>query len=205
MKNSKAMVLVLAALALSASTALAQQGGDGSAPGDGASTQWFNFSNNKEHLSIGLHGGSQAFSTEYADFGMGMSLQAYGVYVDFLAYGPAHRHDNHVNNTQWQDSASTSVNLGYQIPVLPWLRVMPLVGYMQTNYGLTDASTVNVSSDEYSATIYHDYNVQHRDHYFNFGVGLFVKPIRYIDVYAVASRYAIYGGISINLDAFFDE
>ena len=168
--------------------------------GMSAQAQWFDFADNNNRISLGLHGGSVAFSTEYAKFGMGPSIQAMGVYVDFLYYRPAHRFDNHVSNTMWPDSSATSVNIGYQIPVLHWLRVMPLVGYMQTNYGLTDASTMNVETAEYTSSVYHDYNVQHRDHYFNYGVGLFVKPSKHINIYAIASRYAMYGGVSVNLE-----
>jgi hypothetical protein len=96
------------------------------------------------------------------------------------------------------------INAGYQIPVLKWLRIMPMVGYCQTNAGLTDATTVNVDVNENTTSIFHDYDVTSgtRKHHFNFGAGLFIKPIRWIEIYAIGSRYAIYGGISINLDSF---
>ena len=170
-----------------------------------AKAQWFDFSNNDERLTLGFHLGANAVGTEYSNFGFGASLSVMGVYMDFMRVIPAHKYDNHVEYTVYDDSASLTINLGYQIPVLSWLRIMPLVGYCQTNYGKTDASSINFSnSDDYNPTLYHDYDVTpgSRKHYFNYGVGLFVTPVQFMDIYAIVSSKAIYGGISVNLAAF---
>lgn len=173
-----------------------------------AQAQWFDFSNNNRRLGIGFQLGPSAVGTQYSDFSLGASMNLLGVHIDFLSIRPEHQYDNHVTDTYYADSASYTINLGYQIPVLPWLRLMPIVGYCQTNHGRTDASTVNIeNTDEYSSQMYHDYNVHpgSRRHYFNYGIGLSVQPIKWVDIYAVASRRAIYGGISLNLGAFADE
>lgn len=177
------------------------------AAGMGAHAQWFDFSTNKNHLDIGFTLGEVAPFTEYSDFGAGVSLSAYGVYIDFVSAGPEHKYDNHVTNTLYNDSSAFVIDAGYQIPVLPWLRVMPLVGYGQTNYGITDASTVNVETNENTSSVYHDYTVTagSRKHYFNFGAGLVVQPLRWLNIYGVYTRKAIYGGLSINLGAFAND
>ena len=169
--------------------------------------QWFDFSNNNNRLGIGLQVGQSATGTEYAKLGFGISLSAMGGYIDFLRVTPEHQYDNHVTNTMYDDSSSININLGYQIPVLPWLRVMPLVGYCQTNYGKTDATTVNIETNENTSQMYHDYDVTpgSRKHYYNLGLGLFVQPIKWIDLYAIGSLRGIYGGVSFNLGAFADE
>lgn len=166
-----------------------------------ASAQWFDFSNNKDRYEVGFNIGMAGLNTTYQDFGAGASISAWGVYIDCLSAGPEHRYDNHVNGNLWEDSTAVVVNAGYQIPVLPWLRVMPMVGYCQTTYGLTDASTVNVETNENSSSIYHDYVVLAgtRKHYFNFGAGIIVSPFKWCSIYGVYSRNAIYGGISVNL------
>lgn len=171
-----------------------------------ANAQWFDFSNNNNRYGAGGHLGLAGWNSEYSAFGFGVSLAAWGVYADFLKAGPEHKFDNHVNNTLYNDSVAFHINAGYQIPVLPWLRIMPLVGYLQTNAGITDASTVNIDVDENSAEMYHDYDVTPgtRRHHFNFGVGLFVQPIRWVEIYAIGSRYAIYGGISFNFGSLVD-
>jgi hypothetical protein len=169
-----------------------------------SNAQWFDFSNNYDRYGVGFHLGMAGLNSEYHDLGTGVSINVMGFYLDFLQGGPAHKHDIHVTNTLYNDSVAFHINAGYQIPVLKWLRIMPMVGYCQTNAGLTDATTVNVDVNENTTSIFHDYDVTSgtRKHHFNFGAGLFIKPIRWIEIYAIGSRYAIYGGISINLDSF---
>ena len=175
----------------------------------GAHAQWLDFSQNSNRYGIGFHLGQVGLGCRYDDFGAGASINAWGVYVDFAKAGPEHKYDRHVTNTLYNDSVAWTLSLGYQIPILPWLRLMPVVGYCQTNAGLTDATTVNVDVDTEtsSASIYHDYDVTpgSRKHYFNIGAGIAVRPIKWIDIYAVGTMHAIYGGISLNLNAFARE
>ena len=169
-----------------------------------ANAQWFDFKNNCDRYVIGFNMGQVGTGTNYHDFGVGASIDIWGVYVDFINAGPEHKFDNHVGDYYWNDSVSWAVNAGYQIPVLPWLRVMPLVGYSQTNNGRTYANTLNVETNENSSSLYHDYNVNagSRQHSFNFGGGIVVTPLKWFNVYAIYTRRAIYGGISINLQTF---
>ena len=146
-----------------------------------ANAQFLDFSSNDNRLGFGIQIGQSATGTEYAKLGFGISLSAMGGYIDFLRVVPDHQYDNHVTNTIYDDSSSFNINIGYQIPIFPWLRLMPLVGYCQTNYDVTPGS---------------------RKHYYNLGLGLFVQPIRWIDLYAIGSMRGIYGGISFNLGAF---
>jgi len=171
----------------------------------GANAQWLDFSTNNERYGAGFHVGMAGWNCEYSDLGFGVSLNLLGMYFDYMKAGPEHRYDNHVTNTLYDDSVAWHLNVGYQIPILPWLRVMPLIGYCQTNAGITDATTVNIEVDDNNnARMFHDYDVTPgtRRHYFNFGGGLFIQPIRWAEIYAVGSRHAIYGGISLNLSAF---
>ena len=166
----------------------------------GANAQWFDFASNKERYSLGFNLGMAGIGCNYKDFSFGAGLSAYGVYLDFIAASPEHKYDNHVTPNYYNDTSVTSISLGYQIPVLPWLRIMPLVGHIHTSAGVTDASTVNIEvNGEYSATMYHDFDVHRRYHYFNYGCGLVVDPIQWASLSAVYTRHAIYGGISVNL------
>lgn len=171
-----------------------------------AKAQWFNLESNRDYYHLGVNLGSAGFGTEYAGFGFGASLSIWGVYIDCLVNPPASATDNHVRNELWFDHEAFVINAGYQIPVLPWLRVAPLIGYSQTNYGYVDASTVNVNVNSETSTghISHDYIVDEssRNHEVNFGAGIFVRPIEEINIYAVATRRAIYGGVSLNLNSF---
>lgn len=173
--------------------------------GNSANAQLFDLASNKDRLTVGFQLGSAGVNTDYGGFAWGVSASLVGVYFDFLIASPQHQNDKHVNNILWQDDEAFTINLGYQIPVLPWLRIAPIIGYSQTNYGITDMSTVNIERGEYSSSIYHDYYIQKRFHEFNYGAGLFLQPFRYIELYGVYTARSIYGGISLNLTALADK
>lgn len=180
------------------------------------SAQWFDFSNNSDRYSIGLNLGQAGVSPQFHDFGFGVSLSAWGGYIDFITAGPMYTHDNHVasmndpaNKRFIPDSTSTVVNFGYQIPVLPWLRIMPLVGFNVNTWGYTDMATQNAetsgTSESVTVTLSHDYDSEGSRTYFNFGGGLVITPVKWVNIYGVYTTKAVYGGISINLDAFVSD
>lgn len=181
-----------------------------------ANAQWFDFSNNVHRYEIGFNLGMVGTPAEFHDFGFGASLSAWGVYLDFITAGPMYRNDNRnasMNDPDevrfLPDSTTTTVNLGYQIPVLPWLRIMPLVGVNFNSSGYTDMATLNAqtsgSSDNVSVDLYHDYNREYSWSYFNFGGGLVITPIKWVSIYGVYTTRSIYGGITINLGTLIND
>ena len=170
-----------------------------------AHAQLFDFSSNKNRYEIGLNLGQMAFNTQYARFGMGMNTLAWGVYLDFNMTAAQHKFDRKFSDTQWDDDEFFNINLGYQIPIFSRIRIMPLLGYAQTNEGITDASTFNINPGEElsSTSIYHTYTVTpgSRVHYFNFGGGISIQPLKWFSINFAYTRYAIYGGFAIDIDA----
>ena len=173
-----------------------------------ANAQWFDFKNNVHRYEIGVNIGMAGIGTEFHDLGFGASVSAWGVYLDVLSAGPKYQYNNHVEgfsrgNALVPDSTATTVNIGYQIPVLPWLRVMPLIGFCRNTSGYTDFSTVNIdingSDNSTTGQIYHDYIKEHGHGSFNFGGGLVISPVKWVSVYGVYTPRAIYGGVSLNL------
>lgn len=196
MKKTK---VILSAILFALSSFVAQaQGGD--AFGEKEITL-FDFPLNTNRLEAGLTFGQVGSTTDYARFGMGGYVLVSGVYVDFVHAQPQHKYNHQVSDTKWNDTSVFSINAGYQIPVLSWLRLMPLVGYTQTNDGITDASTVEVDVDENGSSWYHHYTVTpgSRTHYFNFGGGISIQPLKWVSIHFVYSRYAIYGGIGLDI------
>lgn len=175
-----------------------------------AQAQWFDFSENKGRCGLGLHLGLAGWNADYSHFGWGPSLTIGGVYLDFIEGGPEHKHyaEFQTESPLFNDSTTFLFNVGYQFPIRPWLRVMPLIGYCQTNAGITDTSRF-VADYHNGARIsrYHPYTVTpgSRRHNLNVGIGVFVQPFRWAEFYAVGSLHALYGGISINLAAFVDN
>lgn len=173
-----------------------------------ANAQFMDFSNNNRRFGLGLNFGQVGTTTEYARFGMGANLEICGFYADFIWAEPQHKYDNHFgSDTKWNDNQAFAINGGYMFPILPWLRIMPLAGYAQTNEGVTDASTLNISTSENSSTLYHDYIVDPttRKEYFNYGGGISIQPIKWVSIHGVYTKYAIYGGFKFDLGALFEK
>ena len=163
--------------------------------------QFLDFRQNNERGFLGVQLGQAGSGTDYHDFGFGVSMSVYGLYVDFLLAPPEYTDDNHLINELWDDDEAYTINFGYQIPILPWLRVAPIIGYSQCNYGYTDIGTLNQHIEEDGdISNSHDYVVEKRFHELNYGGALFVELFGNIELYGVYTRRAIYGGISLNLN-----
>lgn len=165
----------------------------------------FDFSVNASRLEMGLNFGQAGSFTDYARFGMGANLLVNGFYVDFIKTEAQHKYDGKIKDTQYNDNEAISINVGYQFPVLGWLRIMPLLGYAQTNDGITDGSSLELDAgDEVSSSWYHRYEVTpgSRTHYFCFGGGVSIQPCKWFSINLIATTHAIYGGIAFNALAF---
>ena len=174
-----------------------------------ASAQWFDFSNNKGHFDLGFHLGQVGIGCPYTSLGFGASLNVYGVYVDFISAGPEYKYDNHIETgpeAKVPDATTMTASIGYQIPVLSWLRIMPLIGFSRTTKGYTDFSTINAettSGENYvDVQLYHDYITEHSWNSFNFGGGLVIQPVKWVSIYGVYTTHSIYGGISVSFGSF---
>ena len=168
-----------------------------------AKAQWFDFSQNTMDASIGVNIGMVGYhfngeiDKTYNDLGFGISFSLVGVYLDFIYQSPEHKWGNKITPDMYHDHTALTINLGYKIPVLPWLNFTPLIGYSNETTGWTDCSTVNVEYESHS--IYHDYDVENRYNHFNYGVGLSLKPIKWLEVGGVCTAHAVYGNISVNI------
>lgn len=162
----------------------------------------FDFSLNASRLEAGITAGQVGSFTDRARFGLGAYAMYNGFYLDFIKADPQHKYNSHLTDEQYHDTAAFSIDAGYQIPILKWLRFMPLVGYTQTNEGITDGKSFNYDYDEGGGgSWYHDYSVTpgSRRHYFNYGGGLSIQPCKWFSVNLIASRYALYGGVGIDI------
>jgi len=189
--------IIFVALIAAAVSANAQQGAGAEV---GKDVNLFSFTLNAYRFEAGLNFGQAGSFSDYKRFGMGANLLLNGVYLDFLAADPQHKYTNIITDTQWEDNVAFCINAGYQIPILSWLRIMPLVGYGQTNEGLTDGSSMYVESGDDSFNWVHKYTVTpgSRTHYFNYGGGLSIQPCKWFSINAIVTRCAIYGGIGID-------
>lgn len=164
--------------------------------------QWFDFSSN-ERLDVGVNVGQVAHNTPFARIGYGVFFNAWGFYMDFMEAIPQHRFDTKGTEPYWNDDKSLLASIGYQIPVLPWVKVMPVFGYVQTSEGVTDGNTIEFGG-EIDSKFYHNFTVTpgSRVHYLNYGCGISLQPLKWLSINGIFTKYAIYGGIGINLMSF---
>lgn len=167
----------------------------------------FDFTFNASRLEGGVTAGLVGSFTDRTRFGMGGYVLYNGFYIDFLNAEPQHKFHAYETDERWNDNAAFSIHAGYQIPVVKWLRIMPIIGYTQTNEGITDGTTVNMGTGDETASWYHDYTVTpgSRLHYFNYGGGLSIQPCKWFSINLIASRYAIYGGIGLDVMSFINK
>jgi hypothetical protein len=163
--------------------------------------QWFDFTNNVRASaginlgSVGYHLTPQGLDTEFAGLGWGVSLSIGGAYFDFIYQNPEHRFSGEVGVPDWHDHTALAINVGYQIPVLPWLFFTPLVGYSNETTGITLAN--NISAQDNS--IVHKYERNTIEHHFNYGAGLMFRVLNMVEIGAVATSHAIYGNLSYSI------
>lgn len=167
-----------------------------------AKAQWFDFSQNMRDASVGFNAGVVGYhfngqiDRKFADFGSGVSLSLLGIYIDFIYQAPEHKWGNKISPIMYDDHTALSINVGYKIPITPWLYLTPLIGYSNETTGKTDCSTINVNYKNRS--IYHDYNCENIDSHFNYGAGLSVKPVSWLEIGGVCTAHAVYGNISLH-------
>lgn len=169
----------------------------------GKEIKLFDFPLNTMRFEAGINIGQVASFSDYARFTLGANVMVAGFYLDFMSADPEHKYSP-TSNTKWNDHKAICIDAGYQFPINKWLRVMPLIGYVQTNDGITDASETYWDYDEDSGfSTYHPYKVTpgSRLHYFNYGGGLSIQPCKWFSINLVGTRHAIYGGIGVNLIA----
>jgi len=165
--------------------------------------QVFDFSSNKEDFTVGLNIGVVGYhfngqiDKTYAGLGYGVSVSLLGVYLDFMYQNPEHKWGNKIMPIVYNDHTALTINVGYKIPITSWLHLTPLIGYSNETTGITDCSTVNVEYESHA--IYHDYDAEEIYSHFNYGVGLSLKPIKWLEFGGVCTAHAVYGNISLNL------
>ena len=167
-----------------------------------AKAQFMDLTQNLRDFNVGLNLGVVGYhfngqiDKTYAGFGYGVSFSLLGVYIDFMYQSPEHRYGNKISPDMYYDHTALTINTGYKIPVFSWLSLTPLIGYSNETTGWTDCSTINID-ETYS--IYHDYDMENIYSHFNYGIGLSLKPIRWLEIGGVCTAHAVYGNISVNL------
>jgi hypothetical protein len=169
-----------------------------------AKAQFLDFTQNLTDFTVGFNCGVVGYNyasgnidKTYSGLGFGASVSLLGCYIDFMYQSPEHKYGNKITPDMYYDHTALAINVGYKIPIFPWLKLTPMIGYSNQTTGWTDCSTINVEYESHS--IYHDYDVENVYSHFNYGAGLSFKPFRFLEIGGVCTAHAVYGNISLNL------
>ncbi len=157
------------------------------------------FSINRNANSVAVLGGVVGFKTAQQSPGIGFNVTLLGLSVDYITYGPKYAHEE--EERLWDDKKAFSVNIGYQIPLLRFLSIYPIAGYSETSTGVTDGTKYryDYDTDTFTLTRVNKYTKTWTGRHFNYGGGIAIKPFKWLTIHMAATRYAIYGGIGMNL------
>ena len=141
--------------------------------------------------SIGFIGGAVGINDDPSAPALGLNGTIYGIYIDFLFWPRAHANSTDVDKHE-NEKQAISAHIGYQIPLLKWLSIIPIAGYTQVENGTTDGSHWKSSS---SSGIVNSYVVDEDNKGFDFGGILVFNISKSVRVYATGTTRAVYGGI----------
>lgn len=141
---------------------------------------------------IGLLGGAFGIYDDVSCAGIGFNGTIYGAYVDLLFWPRAHSNTTDVDKHE-NEKETFSVHAGYQFPLTKWLSIIPVIGYTSVTTGTTDGSKWSYNK---SSGIRNSYSVEDKTQGFDYGGALCIN-IKSVRLYAVGTRYGIYGGIGL--------
>lgn len=64
------------------------------------------------------------------------TVSCYGVYLDIGGWPRAYGSDARID--KWDDEYCIAFHIGYQLPILDWLKITPIIGYYNHESGYTD-------------------------------------------------------------------
>ena len=118
-----------------------------------SAADWFPIKEvNNGHYAISIGGGVVTFPS-LTNGAIDLNTTIWGVHLNVMGLGPLHGSDTKVD--KWDDKTCFAIHMGYQVPILHCLRVIPMVGYAKVTSGTTDGSnwksTSNGISNKYTA------------------------------------------------------
>ena len=152
--------------------------------------KWFDTNKN---ISFGLLYGTVCAKEELSQHAWGFNSMLYGFYFDLLIKGRSHGGDVAVG--KWKDKEADSFHFGYQIPIIEYVRIVPIIGYSSVKTGMTDGYNWSISQHGLS----NSFNVDKKIGGFDCG-GVLVLNYSIISLYGGYTNYNMfYGGVGIEL------
>ena len=151
------------------------------------------FERNK-NVSLGIQFGAvdQHNHTEMGFQTLMVNTTCYGVYLDVGGWPRSHGDDVRID--EWDDEYCFAFHLGYQLPVLKWLKITPIAGYYKHESGYTDGSHWKVVNYGIS----NKFVAQDKLNGFDYGCNIQID-IKQFSIFGTITKNMWYAGIGFNI------
>ena len=150
--------------------------------------KWFDTNKN---LSLGVMYGKIGASEEISQNAWGLNLQIFGLYFDCM--GKPRKHGNDVAIDKWKETEAVSYHFGYQIPIVEYVRIIPIIGYYSVKTGTTDGYNWSVTQNGISNA----FNIDKKNCGMDCG-GVLVLNYSFVCLYGAYTKHnQFYGGVGI--------
>lgn len=144
-------------------------------------------------VEIGFQGTQIGRSSDgFSEWGMGIDFTCYGFYLDYSFLINTHESDVRVD--KWNDKRGWAFHAGYQIPISRIVRVIPQIGYVSGDYGVTDGSNWRVTN----SGIQNHFDSKDSFKSFDYGAKLVINPAKYFVLFGQVTAHTF--GIGLGFE-----
>ena len=144
-------------------------------------------------VEIGFQGTQIGRSSDgFSEWGMGIDFTCYGFYLDYSFLINTHESDVRVD--KWNDKRGWAFHAGYQIPISRIVRVIPQIGYVSGDYGITDGSNWRVTN----SGIQNHFDSKDSFKSFDYGAKLVINPAKYFVLFGQVTAHTF--GIGLGFE-----
>ena len=163
-----------------------------------AQSQYYEYNDffaRNNNVSINLQFGAvDNINNKHAGFQtMMFGISAYGVYMDIGGWPASHTSDYFYGDRD--DEKCFAIHGGYQIPVLPFLKITPLLGYYEHQIGWTDGDWYYI--DRYG-DIHNHFITEYEYRGFDYGAQIQFDIYR-LSIVGTVTKNMWYAGLGVNI------
>lgn len=147
---------------------------------------WFPFNNVNHKWNISFNGGYSP-AGRVPLYGFGITVRGFHLTIGGL--GSTHEHD--VNVGTWNEDASCTLHLGYQVPIVKSFRIIPVIGITGIGEANTNGWDWSVDQGQINNEVSTDLIYK-----FDFGAHIVFKHRKLI-INLGGTRYTLLGGLGL--------
>lgn len=152
-----------------------------------SAVEWFPINEVNHNWNLSINGGYSP-SGHVPMYGIGVTVRGFHLTIG----GLSSTHENDIDVGTWNEKSSCMIQIGYQIPLVKSVRVIPIIGIAGVGEVHTDGYDYDIS---HSGTV-HNKVTNDLKYKFDYGVRV-VFNHRKLIINLAASRYTLSGGIGL--------